>query len=112
MKVQIISLPNNQFCLIDPSDDWREGYAVDLKKKEIIYYNGDYGQTRPTEIKKLVAEPHEIGWVSISDSAGNIATANFKDCRSMVMDTITKHNGVCELEEKKIQGKHVITLPL
>lgn len=107
--VKIVELLNGQLCIAAINDDWREGEAVDLIKREIIYYNGDYNDVRPPHIKKLIASGNEIGWVRHL-TEGSAFVSKFEEVKSIVLPKLYYSNGNCLLEKKKIEGKYVIKL--
>jgi hypothetical protein len=107
MQVIIRKLSINNFCLIDPSNDWLEGRAVNTDTNEIIYYNGDYGDPRPKYVKRLIAERHEIGFVQLRDQT----IKEIKDAVPNILEVIKKDGGVCTLQNEKKNGKYIITLP-
>jgi len=107
-----IGLTNKgEFCLYSDNNDWREGEAYNIIKKEIIYYNGDYGDSRPEEIKKLVARPEELGWVKYG---GFYATAlvRVEEMKAQINQLIEKNNNDCIVYEEKIKEQYVVKLKL
>lgn len=107
---KLIALNSGRYCLISLDDNWIEGNAIDMLKKELIYYNGDYGDKRPEHIKKVIAEPHEIGWVR-DPMEGSVFVAKFEDIGLVIAQVLTFNNWNCFVEDKKIEGKYVIKLP-
>lgn len=113
MKVVLVQISPTEFCLIDPSNDWKEGPALDTRTNEIVYYNGDYGEERPAFIKRLIAEPKDIEAVQwIDDTSTKPYVIKKIKARYVIDDlirTITTRNGVC-IAEKQVNGKYTITL--
>jgi len=64
LEVSIIESKDRIYLISDDSN-WREGLAYDTARKEVIYYNGDYGEARPDTIKRVVANHEQIGYVEI-----------------------------------------------
>lgn len=108
-KIKIGLTSNGKLCLYSDSNDWREGEAYDTIKKEIIYYNGDYGDLRPTQIKQLVARPEEIGWVK---HGGFYATelVRIEEMITQIKQHIEKNLDDCIVFEEKIKEQYVIQL--
>ena len=50
--MNIIKLSTGQSVVIDNSPI-KEGYCLDTNNNEVIYYNGDYGEQAPTNLKKI-----------------------------------------------------------
>lgn len=107
-SAKLILLPNSGYWLISTDDDWKEGNAIDLRNNELIYYNGDYGEKRSPYIKRVIAEPNEIGWVRRGDEN---FVAKFEDMFILVIQELKYANGRCLVEKNKIEGKYVIKLP-
>lgn len=95
--VKLISLGNAKYCLVSPTDEWKEGKAFDTAKQEIIYYNGDYGETRPSHIMKVVAEHNEIGWVRHL-MKNSPFVSKFEDVLFHVNTVLEFNNGNCFVE--------------
>jgi len=106
--VKLVDLGNSRYCLIFTGDDWREGVALKLDTKEIIYYNGDYGDERPANIKQIAAEPGEIGWVKFHGASSIFS--KFDEVLFKVIPILEIRNGNCILEDHKMGGKYVINL--
>ena len=53
-SMNIIKLSTGQSVVIDNSPIIvGEGYCLDTNNNEVIYYNGNYGEETPTNIKKI-----------------------------------------------------------
>lgn len=107
--VKLIALAHSTYCLISTENDWDEGNALDMRTKEIIYYNGDYGEERPEYIKQVVALSNEIGWVRhVTD--GRPFVSKFDEVLYYVIPVLELRNGNCFVEENKIDNKFIINI--
>ncbi len=109
IPAKLIVLSTGKYCLISTDDNWLEGNAIDLRNNELIYYNGDYGDEKPEYIKKVIAEPYEIGWVR-HPTNGSSFVSKLEDVLLLIVPIIQMSNGNCFLENEKIEGKYVIKL--
>jgi hypothetical protein len=50
--MNIIKLSTGQSVVIDNSPI-KEGHCLDTNTNEVVYYNGDYGEQTPTNLKKI-----------------------------------------------------------
>lgn len=107
MHGRVIYAGNDQYFLVENDEDseWYEGAALDTTKREMIYYNGDYGESRPENIKRLLAEPHDTLYVRMGQSLEKINIVT-----GYVQDTIEESGGLCTIENLKFNGSYVIKL--
>lgn len=109
IPAKLIALNGRYYLISTDNICWLEGNAIDLRSNELIYYNGDYNDERPEYIKKVLAEPYEIGWVRhLTD--GSPFVSKFEDVLLLIVPIIRMSNGNCFLEDEKIEGKYVIKL--
>lgn len=68
-NMNMINVGNGQFVVIDNSPIIvGEGYALNTDNNEVVYYNGNYGEETPANIKKITHSfPKLAGTIEITD---------------------------------------------
>lgn len=90
---------DNQYYLISDRNDWKEGLVYDTIRKEVIYYNGDYGEQRPEGLKFIIGKPEEIGYVETGRRVVKMNgypvdyEVHYQDITQEHIDTILNENG-------------------
>lgn len=109
LEVKLILLNHNPIdpYLIIEGLDWKEGWAYDSKKMQVIYYNGDYGDERPEGLKKVIAMPEQIGYVYTgsrmvknSDGIPIDYHRHFEEVTPKFLLKINRNGGRCFIERE------------